>query len=170
MNHGFAVPHGLDGILATYGDPYRVLGDDGVLSLPERMEWESRLTVVPLPKPIPLSWAPKTLATRIRCHRLAAPAFSAVFACIKAEKDLLDGLRTYGGCYEFRTKRRNGDDLSVHSWGVAIDFNPGTNQQGSKGDMHPGLVQVFEAHGFLWGGRWRGAAQDAMHFQLATGY
>jgi len=57
--------------------------------------------------------------------------------------------------------------LSLHSYGVAVDINQATNQPGTRGNLHPGIVDVFERHGWKWGGRWR--ILDPMHFQLATG-
>lgn len=52
----------------------------------------------------------------------------------------------------------------------AIDLNPETNGMGRDGDMAPGIVKVFESHGFTWGGRWSGRSKDPMHFQFCSGY
>lgn len=161
-------PRGIEEICEVYGDPYTLMGGDGTMDPPELVEWESRLTTVPLPAPITLSFAPLQKATRIRCHKSAAGPFASVFRALHEERDLWDAVKTYGGCYSFRTKRASGDELSTHAWGIAIDLNPATNRMGVMGDMHPGIVQVFEAHGFTWGGRWR--RPDGMHFQLASGY
>lgn len=161
-------PVGLDEICEVYGDPYALMGSDGVMDPPELHEWESRLTFVPFPEPVPLAWAPLQKVSRIRCHSAAAEAFRSVFRVLYAEDALWLAVKTYGGCYTFRTKRASGEDLSTHAWGIAIDLNPSTNRMGALGDISPGIVQVFEAHGFTWGGRWRNP--DPMHFQLASGY
>lgn len=163
-------PRGIEEICEVFGDPYPIMGDDGILQPPERAEWESRLVMVPLPRPLPLAWAPLQKATRIRCHQAVTDVFCSVFRTLDSDDELWRHVKTYGGCYEFRTKRRAGDELSTHSWGIAIDLNPGTNRMGTEGDMHPSIVQVFEAHGFVWGGRWRGTGCDPMHFQMAAGY
>jgi hypothetical protein len=163
------IPRGLDEIIEAYGDPFKIMGDDGVMQAPERAEWESRLVTVALPAPIQLSWSLQKVS-RIRCHQAVSERFHSAFRALYAEPELWRLIKTYGGCYEFRTKRRDGTALSVHSWGIAIDLNPGTNRQGTAGDMHPGIVQVFEAHDFTWGGRWRNEAVDPMHFQACTGF
>lgn len=61
-------------------------------------------------------------------------------------------------------------DLSVHSWGAAIDINWDTNGVGSKAttDMPEEFVKAFENFGWEWGGRWKN--KDYMHFQFAEGY
>jgi hypothetical protein len=41
---------------------------------------------------------------------------------------------------------------------------------GSAGNMDPRLVELFERHGFTWGGRWSGKNKDPMHFQYCSGY
>jgi len=63
--------------------------------------------------------------------------------------------------------------LSMHSFGAAIDLNAKTNTywRWYKGNDPLGLrtafpadiVEVFERHGFIWGGKW--AEFDIMHFE-----
>lgn len=63
--------------------------------------------------------------------------------------------------------------LSMHSFGAAIDVNAKTNTywQWYKGKDPLGLrtafpakvAEVFERHGFVWGGKW--AEFDIMHFE-----
>lgn len=64
--------------------------------------------------------------------------------------------------------------LSMHSWGIAVDFDPQRNRMGGTDGVthgpsmlrkHPEFVKVFEDAGWEWGGRWR--MQDDMHFQRA---
>lgn len=169
MTAWLARPRGHAAIVATFGDPYQVMGEDGLLSAEERFAWEARLTSVEFHRPLPLSYGRAgQKATRMRCHGLVAPIFRSVWRAIAADAELDRHLRTYGGTYVFRPKRSYGEQLSTHSWGIAIDLNVATNRMGTPGDMHPGVVQVFEAHGFVWGGRWRNP--DPMHFQYADGY
>jgi hypothetical protein len=58
--------------------------------------------------------------------------------------------------------------LSTHSYGIACDINWASNPPGTRGDMHPGIVECFEMFGFEWGGRWR--ARDDQHHQYAKSY
>lgn len=90
------------------------------------------------------------------------------------------------GCYVFRHQRHDpARPLSRHAWGCAIDIDADDNsaRQFAPGktpapwsaawrEVWPrGLPQLFvvamEAHGWEWGGRWRGFV-DPMHFQLAV--
>jgi hypothetical protein len=153
--------------LLKIGDPRHYIGPDGRI---DSLQWELHLNLVhvPFPGPLGLSYGhPDQLAHAVSCHPIAAEPFRHVFAILAAE-GLWHELRTFGGGYVFRTKRTNASELSVHSWGLAADFNVQTNKQGTPGDMSPAVVQVFEAAGFVWGGRFH--TSDPMHFQYARGY
>lgn len=148
--------------------------DPNRLAVGQRLEIPSRRNLAPpalraaLPFPLPLSWDPAQQVRNLYCHRRLASVFPAVFAEIE-RRGLRDKLRTYGGCFNFRSKR-SGSKLSTHAWGIAIDLNPETNGMGRDGDMAPGIVKVFESFGFTWGGRWSGRGKDPMHFQFCSGY
>jgi hypothetical protein len=82
------------------------------------------------------------------------------------------------GCFAPRPKRVNGD-LSVHSWGLAVDINPDANPLAAQPgpvaavgqlgrDIPDAWVQAFEDVGFVWGGRFH--RPDPMHFQWVRGY
>jgi len=90
---------------------------------------------------------------------------------------VLDEIRKRGLDREFRQfgtwcprhqYHDSGKGLSTHSWGIACDVNQATNLPGTRGDLDPGIVEVFELFGFEWGGRW--ASRDPMHFQYAKRY
>ena len=53
----------------------------------------------------------------------------------------------------------------MHAFGLAVDLNVSSNYYGTRGDMDPEIVAIFEKWGFLWGGRW--SQPDPMHFELA---
>lgn len=65
--------------------------------------------------------------------------------------------------------------LSPHSWGIAIDLNPkhasywrGKKMAGQGVEIlrsrYPQeIVEIFERHGFIWGGKW--SHFDLMHFE-----
>lgn len=159
------VPHGLSAIRETFGDIYEYLREDGTLD----PRWEQdQLTRVPLPFALPLSWDRTKQVSRLYCHRKWAGLIPSVFEAME-EEGLRKKLKSFGGCFNFRSKR-SGGKLSTHSWGIAIDLNPETNQMGTKGDMDPDVVEVFRRFGFKWGGDWTGPSKDPMHFQFCTGY
>ncbi len=67
------------------------------------------------------------------------------------------------------------DRRSAHSYGIAIDINVAhadywRNARGSatslayKNRIPPQIVDVFERHGFVWGGKWY--HYDTMHFEF----
>jgi hypothetical protein len=53
----------------------------------------------------------------------------------------------------------------MHAFGLAVDLNVSSNQLGTKGNIDPRVVEIFERWGFAWGGRW--SPPDPMHFELA---
>ena len=63
-----------------------------------------------------------------------------------------------------------GGGQSLHSWGIAIDINPGRNpyQLGNWGspqtDIPGPIIDIFKKYGFAWGGDWPGE-RDPMHFE-----
>jgi len=159
------VPNGLDQVLATFGNIYEYIRNDGTLD----PRWETEmLTRAPLPFPIPFSWEPTTTVSRLQCHVKLKDIFPAVFTKIR-DQGLQPQISSFGGCYNFRAKRTI-DKLSTHCWGIAIDLNTKTNSQGTAGDMSPDVIEVFRAAGFKWGGDWSGKSKDPMHFQYCTGY
>ena len=82
-------------------------------------------------------------------------------------------LKTYDGCFNIRTMKSS-DSLSVHSWGLALDFNQATNPFQDENartwpelitDFSDDFVRCFLEAGFEWVGLWT-SVHDAMHFQL----
>jgi len=107
----------------------------------------------------------------IECNRVVAQAAIAALDEIRQAglARLINTADTYrnGGCYGPREQRASdgtsGRTLSRHSWGGAIDINPGANPQGGKPSMDQRLVTIFRRHGFIWGGNF--ATPDGMHFE-----
>jgi hypothetical protein len=147
-------------IIAKYGKP-NVTG-------------EGYLVTIQLPYPMRIAWDTDTSVTRMRCHKLVADKFLAVFNEIHREygyakiKEL--GIDLFGGCFNFR-KMRGGNDWSTHSWGIAIDLHPAENQlkETSKTAKfarpeYKKMIDIFYKHGFISLGRERNF--DWMHFQI----
>jgi hypothetical protein len=165
------VPHGFEGVIATFGDPRPLMGN-GSLSKENAAIWERRtLAKGTLPFSIPLDpkRPTKGVKTTFYAHRKLVPAFVGVFEEI-ARLGLQPHVHSWGGIYNFRPIRgAKKAHLSLHCFGAAIDLNSESNALNTDGDMHPGIVEVFEQFGFLWGGNF-GSRPDPMHFQYATGY
>lgn len=81
------------------------------------------------------------------------------------------GLDQYGGCYNYR-KATGGGGLSMHAWGIALDFAPDQNAYTmrapeaslSAADCVP-WWEIWERHGAVSLGR--AVNKDWMHVQFA---
>lgn len=151
-------PHGYRDIVQGYGDPYVFLDDHAA--------WEAQiLAAFELPFALHYCGAP---VRRLRAHHLVGPDLVAVFVDIQAE-GLEAEVREFNGVYAFRQKRTNPHEFSVHTFGAAIDLNASRNPLGGQSTQHPGLIEIFKAHGWTWGGDFSGT-RDPMHWQAAGGY
>ncbi|MGH2784137.1 MAG: M15 family metallopeptidase [Actinomycetota bacterium] len=104
----------------------------------------------------------------VTCHRMLIPQLAAALGEVKriGLAGEIDGTQ-YGGCYVARKILWDpANPVSMHAWGLAIDFNVSHNQYGARPTMHPRIVEIFERWGFAWGGRWQ--TPDGMHFELAS--
>lgn len=102
----------------------------------------------------------------VTCHRVMIPQLFRALAEVE-EQGLARLIRPgdYGGCYVPRFIDRDPTKpLSMHAFGLAVDLNVSTNLLGSRGDMDPRIVEIFEKWGFTWGGWWD--RPDPMHFEL----
>jgi hypothetical protein len=147
-------------IIAKYGKP-NVTG-------------EGYLVTIQLPYPMRLAWDTDTVVHRMRCHKLVADKFLAVFNEIHRvygyEKIKELGIDLFGGCFNFR-KMRGGNDWSTHSWGIAIDLDPARNRLKETSRTarfarpeYKKMIDIFYKHGFISLGRERNF--DWMHFQI----
>jgi hypothetical protein len=102
------------------------------------------------------------------CHRLMVDQLrGALQEIVDRGLDHLIDPTQYGGCWVPRHIDFNpAKPLSMHSWGLAVDFNVSTNGLGQVPQMDPRIVEVFDRWGFVWGGRWR--RPDGMHFELGA--
>lgn len=101
-------------------------------------------------------------------HKLVAEEFAEAYRQAVQESGYHpDSVQTFVTRYIDGTK-----NLSYHSYGIAVDFDPSLNPRGpvkGKVDNFPEFVQAFERRGWEWGGRWGGTDRDSMHFQF-TGH
>jgi len=130
--------------------------------------------LVPLPPPYPLYYEGKAVRS-IRVHRLIAKhvqeALAEVLAAYGQETIRQLGLDVYGGSYNYRATS-SGAALSMHAWGIALDFSPTANALHYKAPRaslsHPDCNkwwEIWERHGAVSLGR--ECDYDWMHLQFA---
>lgn len=121
----------------------------------------------------PVGWFNTSVAFSRR-HGAAAALARVARDLSSPTQDEAKFLNTLGGTFNWRvisgTKR-----LSAHSFGVAIDVNPKHSTYWRWSGGTPGnvpsyqnkvpfsIVEAFERHGFIWGGKWY--HYDTMHFE-----
>lgn len=128
---------------------------------------------VTLPYPHYLSWNLDVKINRMKCHEKVAVSMEKVLKEVvdsygeKAINEL--GLDIWGGCFNYR-KKRGGNTLSTHSWGISVDYLPNRNQlrAGWKNAVfarpdYDAWWQAWEKEG--WVGLGRTQNYDWMHIQ-----
>lgn len=147
-----------------YGNPRGPGGDDASEA------WQ-KANLVYVTAPWPLRMGDIKLSRGIRVHRKVADSLRRVLDDIwqRVGQDLAEirriGMDDTGGGFNYRVMR-GGSALSMHSWGCAVDFDPGRNGLGdSTPAMDHRVIAAFEAEGWEWGGHW--SRCDGMHFQAA---
>lgn len=74
-----------------------------------------------------------------------------------------------GECWGYASRPIRGSRKpSNHSWGLAVDLNAPANPMGDRlvTDIPAAVVDLWETHGFAWGGDYQGR-KDAMHFEFS---
>lgn len=102
---------------------------------------------------------------RVTCHRALFPQLRRALRAVRS-----DGLahlinpNNFGGCFGPRFINSQPDGrLSHHAWGIAFDINVAENPFGAEPNLPRRIVEIIEAQGFTWGGRW--IIPDGMHFE-----
>lgn len=132
-------------------------------------------TMLELPYPMRLAWDLRQPVLRFsvheKVHDSALRCFQRVADAYDATSRKLIGVDLFGGCLNVR-KVRGGSSWSMHSWGIAIDFDPARNQlRWGKDQARLALPdcsafwRIWEEEGWLSLGRARN--YDWMHVQAA---
>lgn len=134
---------------------------------------ESYLVNVKVPENYPLKYAGARVKS-IRVHKLVADRLEAALKDIinhygEDIEKVAPGACIYDGSYYYR-KTRSGSSQSIHSWGLAIDFDAAHNALKTKWSnarfsqpIYKPFLDILEHHGWLSLGRRQGT--DAMHVQ-----
>lgn len=121
---------------------------------------------------VPVKWFGETL--RVTKVNGVDKALEAVRDELLPRADLRRYLSPSAGVFNWRKVAKQ-DNLSVHSFGAAIDLNTKFADYWVWSGGKPGhvpvyknkfpmeIVAIFEKHGFIWGGRWY--HYDTMHFE-----
>jgi len=128
-----------------------------------------------LPYPHRLAWDVKTVVNSFSCHKKVHDSMLRVLTNVLnyygTEKIVELRLDLWGGCYNERAIR-GGTKWSMHSWGIAVDFDPTRNKlqwgRDKASFAHPVYEkwwQFWEDEGWISLGRERNF--DWMHVQAA---
>lgn len=107
----------------------------------------------------------------ISMHKQAGPQFQAWCAAIQ-KKGLADRIISFSGCWVPRFVRGSRTRLSNHTWASAIDINVPWNGRGRRSALvgQKGCVRELAEFcydfGIFWGGHYKGAPEDGMHFEV----
>jgi len=153
------IPKGRSGVHRVYGSFQWTPGRGRLVDIDD--DWEDR------------NIRRYTLHTgqRRRLHRLVGPEFVVLFkrAC-DASGYTPRSVQTFN---PRRIKDHPDSKLSLHSWGIAVDFDPRENAMGGRNLAHPDqpcplvahpeFLQVFRDAGWRCGHDWK--MRDTMHIE-----
>ncbi|GEM_PF-7127804 len=118
--------------------------------------------------------------TTIKFQGKDVEVHSSAAADFIAWSDELDRLRAADPTKDYRIASISGAEdranvnspgtPSLHSFGIAVDINAGTNANGSSTtDMPRWFIESAYRNGFRWGGQWNSDTSDPMHFERIRG-
>lgn len=112
-----------------------------------------------------VDWNGKQAGGSLTLNSSAAPRFQDFLQALQSEGYDPGNVLSYANRNIAGTNRR-----SLHSYGLAIDINPGSNGV-SYGpqfntDMPKNVGRLAKRYGLTWGGDWKGSKKDPMHFSF----
>lgn len=162
--HGWPMEGDADArIIAFYGPP----------GVPEGRE--PPLVNVPCPWKLKIDFLPGRFRTHLRAHPKCADSLAQVLERVHETYGAAEiarlGFDVFSGDYNAR-KKRGGSGMSMHSWGIAFDFDGANNPLRAGRDKasfaHPDCIpwwEIWEREGWVSLGRARNF--DWMHVQAA---
>jgi hypothetical protein len=132
-------------------------------------------TRIDLPYPHRLSWNKRTVINSFQCHEKVHDSLHAVLSRVLdayGEEEIRRlRLDLWGGCLNVR-RMRGGTRFSMHSWGIAVDYDPernrlkwGRDRAAFAGAEYETWWRLWEEEGWVSLGRSRNF--DWMHVQAA---
>ena len=132
-------------------------------------------TMLALPYPMRIAWEPGKIVHKMSLHEKVAPSAGRVLQRILeiyGSRIPELGLDLWGGSLNVRLMRGSQTQWSMHSWGIAIDFDPDHNSLNTPfakarfgAPEYVPWWEAWEAEGWVSLGRSRN--YDAMHVQAA---
>ncbi len=122
----------------------------------------------------PVAWLPRHGGGTLMVTSVngVAGKVAAISRELEARPDLLKYVSPSAGSYSCRSIAGT-NRLSFHSYGAALDLNlrfadywlwkPEKDSLRWRNRIPPAIVEIFERHGFIWGGKWYHF--DTMHFE-----
>lgn len=165
---------------SIYGDPR---GPDRTRM---SLKWEKE-NIVHITPPYRMTFAGKPIKT-VRVHRHCAESLLRVFNNLLESATMIDrfnpqkvldtsGVSIFGGVVQYRLMR-GGNQLSIHSYGAAIDLDPARNAMFDRTPNFANygwVLAAFAKEGWRWGGDWNrnGLSSDernadGMHWQATA--
>jgi peptidoglycan LD-endopeptidase CwlK len=120
---------------------------------------------------VTISWIPGIANANVRVSKINDADKKFIEVSDELEKisaELQKYIKKTAGTFNYRNIAGT-SRLSVHAFGIAIDINTQYsnywqwNGMNYKNQIPIEIVEIFEKHGFIWGGKWY--HYDTMHFE-----
>jgi hypothetical protein len=167
----YSYPQGKAGIPAKFQDAGRIRNDDFFKKMYGETAAEVQRNLATV------VWCPKLVGQKLQISAINGvdKHLAAVSAELDKHPEWKDYLRS-AGTFNWRVVKGS-KHLSGHSFGIAIDLNTKYSHYWQwdcnctseiaelkyKNNIPQGIVDIFEKHGFIWGGKWY--HYDTMHFE-----
>jgi hypothetical protein len=168
----YSYPKGKAGTPTKYYDPGRIRSGEFFKKMYGGASAEVQRNLATV------EWCPKLVGQKLQVSKIngVAERLAAVSAELDEHPEWKDYLPS-AGTFNWRAVRGAGERLSAHSFGIAVDLSVKHSNywqwdckctsEGAelpyKNKIPQGIVDIFEKHGFIWGGKWY--HYDTMHFE-----